>query len=196
MVKVRCPLCDKDFRGEGGLNWHLNRIHEENKEATEIDILSGKPPRHELRYDGVQIKVLQDNVELNQQQTEEITDCVGQLSNLVAQFKDRVDELDRRISSLDSLNKQVEDQETRFAALKDENSELQTIILSLSRLVWGLDQDHTGERRLADTVLSGPSGTELSRARECLRQLLHSNVKPSDEAKRVIDSLVLPSWRA
>ena len=94
-----------------------------------------------------------------------------------------MEELDRRISSLDSLNKQVEDQETRFAALKDENSELQTIILSLSRLVWGLDQDHTGERRLADTVLIGPSGAELSRAREVLRQLLHSNWDRSPETK-------------
>ena len=183
MAKVRCPRCDKGFRGEGGLNWHLNRIHEENKEAREIEILSGKPPRHELPYDGAQIEVPQDNVEVNQQQTEEITDCVGYLSILEAQFKDRVDELDRRISSLDSLNKQVEDQETRFAALKDENSELQTIILSLSRLVWGLDQDHTGERRLADTVLIGPSGTELSRAREVLRQLLHSNWDRSLETK-------------
>ena len=56
------------------MNWHLNRIHEENKEAREIDILSGKSPRHELRYDGAQIEILQDKVELNQQQTEEITD--------------------------------------------------------------------------------------------------------------------------
>lgn len=181
MARIKCPRCDKDFRGEGGLNWHLNRIHEQNQEAREIDILSDKSLQHELRYNEAQLEVLHDTVELHQQQTEEITNCVGQLSNLLTHLKGRVEELDRRTISLDSLNQPVEDQETRFAALKDEVADLQTIILSLSRLVWGLDQDHLGERRMADTLLIGPSGTELSRAREVLRQLLHSNLEPTPE---------------
>ena len=177
------------------MNWHLNRTHDQNRETKEIDILSDKSPKHELHYNEAQLEDLQDTVELHQQQTEEITNCLGQLSELLAHLKGRVEELDRRISSLDSLNQKIKDQETRFAALKDEASDLHTIILSLSRLVWGLDQDHSGERRMADTLLIGPSGTESSRAREVLRHLLHSNLEPSPEAKRVIDSLVLPPWR-
>ncbi len=183
MARIKCPRCDKDFRSEGGLNWHLEWTHEQNREPKVIHILSDKPLQHESRNNEAQLDALQDKVVFDQRQTEEFTNTVGQLSKLLTHLKDRVDELDRRTSSLDSLNKQVEDQETRFAALKDENSELQTIILSLSRLVWGLDQDHTGDRRLADTVLIGPSGTELSGAKEVLRQLLHSNWGRSPETK-------------
>lgn len=79
-------------------------------------------------------------MEFHQQQPEEITNRVGQLSNLLTHLEDQVEELDRRTTSLDSSNQQVEDQETRLAALMDEVSDLQSISLSLSRMVWGLVQ--------------------------------------------------------
>ncbi len=119
MATIKCPRCGQDFRGEGGLKWHLNRIHEHNQESREIDSLSDKPLQHELRHDEAQLEVLQENRKFHQQQTEGINNCVGQPSILLTHLKDRVDELDRRTTSLDSRNKQVEDQETRYAALKD-----------------------------------------------------------------------------
>ena len=131
--KISCPECEKSFRTESGLNWHLEHVHEKTREAEAASQVSNdgldEPVNDTIRLEDIAVKVarLEDMVSKLSQDVE--------LSKVIrdadrADFNKRIEEVERKfeddLNSLaavvnryrDAFNHGLADMESRIAKVQ------------------------------------------------------------------------------
>jgi len=172
MAQIPCPECEKTFRTESGLNWHLERIH-----AYSQGDQGGNPQPDQLSLqqeaeDIAQFEGTRDAVEALEQRIEGIATSHSEFSDGLARLSNRIEDLEKGVAPVAQLQQQVGEQRAKMPELLREVSGLETVANSLSQLVWKLDQDHKERITLRDAMMAQPSPAELNQAREVLREAL------------------------
>jgi chromosome segregation ATPase len=136
MTRISCPQCDKTFRGESGLDWHLERMHSQSRQASDQVNNSANLSQAE---DAAQLEDIRDSIEALEQQTNSIATSVKELDQ---QPTDRIErkatELERRLSGLMAeqfrlLEGSVKDLEMGQSIVKSRQDSLQSSVDSLGR---------------------------------------------------------------
>lgn len=108
MATIPCPQCDKTFRGESGLNWHLERIHGQSRESDQL---------------GHRVDVAGDHVDLR--------DTVNVLQERVDDIAISAEEIAGKLSALDAMAVRIRALEVGLSIATEDISRLRTQVETL-----------------------------------------------------------------
>ena len=106
-MQIKCEICDKSFKGQSGLNWHLDRSHSVNSDDTKMDMAEpadsnrtsesdSNPKLKELeaivlKLDAKVTRLVQDN--------ERMSVSLDEANSEITELKSQIVELQRTLQS-------------------------------------------------------------------------------------------------
>ena len=154
MARNKCPRCDRDFRGEGGLQWHLRHTHRQVQEApvstpqvigaqTSGEVQANLEPASGERSGGDQVPGIHEGLDeitklvkgFDRRLTDLDEKCYQRISKLQADCDQRITDLDTRVYSLSADQKQTKEVLAVIDPLRQDVAELKRQQVALSRLL-------------------------------------------------------------
>jgi len=128
MERISCPQCEKTFRNETGLNWHLERMHSQSQQTSDQVNNSANLSQAE---DAAQLEDIRDSIGALEQRMDNmaasVADFMGRLSHL-GELDNQVSALKMNLSSAQTETSKLQSQvRTVEAKLSEASTEIGSV---------------------------------------------------------------------
>ena len=184
MARISCPLCDKTFRNPSGLSWHVSHIHPPVATANmamsgALDLLTaeqvsleGVEPDIGDQADASELSTHLNGLNGLDEKVEEMASAVQETQDHLRELGSRLDVAERSIGGIGAIQAKIGKQREAFTGMRSDVDMIRSVVVSLCRLMWGIDQDHNKDRRGGDQWANHSTDEEVEEAREALRGVL------------------------
>lgn len=144
--------------------------------ASAIDSLAGE--RVPLEGKEPDIRDQSDTSELSapleglEEKDEEVDSAVQEIQHHLNKLGPRIEVAERGLGGIEAIQAKIGKQREALTGIRSDVDILRSVVVSLCRLVWGIDQDHIKNHRGGDQWANQPAAEKVEEAREALRSVL------------------------
>ena len=166
MARISCPECDKTFRNPSGLSWHMSHIHPPAATAsiamseamdpftTERVPLEGVEPNIGDQADASALSAKLDGLE---EKVEAVVSAAQETQDHLEGLGPRLEAAEWGLESIGAMQEKVVKLREAFTGVRSDVDMLRSVVASLCRLVWELDQNHSKQHRAGDQWANQPT---------------------------------------